>query len=129
MPGLFVRVRLDIGPPHKVLLVTERAIGTDQGQKFVYVVDEDNKVAYRRVTLGLLFDGLQAIEDGLKPGDRVVVNGLQRIRPGIEVKAEMVEMASLAAAGSVRRHAPRKPATAEHRTDRNCRRYTPIANR
>ncbi len=61
----------------------ERAIGTDQGQKFVYVVDKDNKVAYRRVKLGMVFDGLQAIEEGLKAGDRVVVNGLQRIRPGM----------------------------------------------
>ena len=97
MPGLFVRVRLDMGPPHKTLLVSERAIGTDQGQKYVYIVGKDNKVAYRRVTLGLVFDGLQAIEDGLKPGDRVVVNGLQRVCPGIEVKSELVEMESTAA--------------------------------
>jgi RND family efflux transporter MFP subunit len=97
MPGLFVRVRLDMGPPHKTLLVGERAIGTDQGQKYVYVVAKDNKIAYRRVALGLVFDGLQAIEEGLQPGDRVVVNGLQRVRPGIEVKSELVEMASTAA--------------------------------
>jgi RND family efflux transporter MFP subunit len=94
MPGLFVRVRLDMGPPHKTFLVSQRAIGTDQGQKYVYIVAKDNKIAYRRVTLGLVFDGLQAIEEGLKPGDRVVVNGLQRVRPGIEVKPELVEMAS-----------------------------------
>lgn len=96
MPGLFVRVRLNMGPPHKTFLVTERAIGTDQGQKYVYIIDKNNKIAYRRVRLGLLFDGLQAIEEGLKPGDRVVVNGLQRIRPGIEVKSEQVDMAGLA---------------------------------
>ena len=95
MPGLFVRVRLNMGLPHQTLLVTERAIGTDQGQKYVYAVDANNKVVYRQVTLGLLFDGLQAIEEGLKPDDRVVVNGLQRIRPGIEVKTEEVEMSSL----------------------------------
>lgn len=94
VPGLFVRVRLDIGPPHKTLLISERAIGTDQGKKFVYVVDKDNKIAYRGVTLGMLFDGLQAIGDGLKADDRVVINGLQRIRPGMEVKPEQVEMAS-----------------------------------
>jgi RND family efflux transporter MFP subunit len=92
MPGLFVRVRLDMGPPHKTLLVSERGIGTDQGQKFVYVVNKDNKVAYCRVRLGLVFDGLQAIEEGLHSGDRVVVNGLQRVRPGIEVKTEVVDM-------------------------------------
>ena len=74
------------------MLITERAIGTDQGEKYVYVVDKENKVAYRRVVLGQLFDGLQAIEEGLKPGDRVVVNGLQRIRQGVTVKPELVGM-------------------------------------
>jgi RND family efflux transporter MFP subunit len=95
-PGLFVRVRMPLSRPHPVLLVTERAIGTDQGQKFVYVIGKDNQVGYRRAKLGLMFDGLQAIEEGLQPEDRVVVNGLQRIRPGIEVVAEDVDMASLA---------------------------------
>jgi RND family efflux transporter MFP subunit len=87
-PGLFVRVRLDIGPPHKTLLVDQRAIGTDQGQKYVYVVDKDNKVVYHHVRLGQIFDGLQSVEEGLKPGDRVVIDGLQRIRPGVVVKPE-----------------------------------------
>jgi RND family efflux transporter MFP subunit len=96
VPGLFVRVRLETGMPHQVLLVTERAIGTDQSEKFVYIVGKDNIVAYRRVKLGLLFDGLQAIEEGLQAGDRVVVNGLQRIRPKIEVQTQQVEMSSLA---------------------------------
>lgn len=91
-PGLFVRVRLPMSALHQVLLVNERAIGTDQGEKYVYVVDKQNKVSYRRVTLGLLFDGLRAIESGLQPDDQVVVNGLQRVRPGIEVKVEPVEM-------------------------------------
>jgi RND family efflux transporter MFP subunit len=87
-PGLFVRVRLNIGPPHPTLLIDQRAIGTDQGQKYVYVIDKNNKVVYHRVRLGQLFDGLQSIEDGLKPDERVVVDGLQRIRPGVEVKPE-----------------------------------------
>jgi RND family efflux transporter MFP subunit len=87
-PGLFVRVRLNIGPPHQTLLIDQRAIGTDQGQKYVYVIDTNNKVVYHRVRLGQLFDGLQSIEDGLKPDERVVVDGLQRIRPGVEVKPE-----------------------------------------
>jgi RND family efflux transporter MFP subunit len=95
MPGLFVRVRLNVGPPHKAFLVTERAIGTNQGQKYVYVVDKDHKIAYRRVGLGPLSDGLQAIEEGLTADDRVVINGLQRIRPGIEVKPEQVEMTAV----------------------------------
>jgi RND family efflux transporter MFP subunit len=92
MPGYFVRVRLEEGLPHKTLLVAERAIGTDQGDKYVYVLDDKNKVVYRRVKLGMLFDGLQSIEEGLKPGERVVVNGLQRIRPGDEVKPQEVKM-------------------------------------
>ena len=97
LPGLFVRVRLDMGLPHKAFSVTERAIGTDQGQKYVFVVGNDNKIAYRGVTLGQMFDGLQAVEKGLSAGDRVVVDGLQRIQPGMEVKAEPKDMASLAA--------------------------------
>ncbi len=96
LPGMFVRVRLDIGLPHKAFLVTERALGTDQGQKYVFVVGKDHKVAYRGITLGQVFDGLQAIEKGLNADDRVVVDGLQRIRPGMEVKAEPKDMASLA---------------------------------
>ncbi len=95
-PGLFVRVRLRESAPHRVALVNERAIGTDQGQKFVYVVDENKKTCYRRVKLGLVFDGLQAVEEGLKPGELVVVNGLQRIRPGVEVRTELVDMVTLA---------------------------------
>lgn len=92
MPGYFVRVRLEDSRPQETLLITDRAIGTDQGDKFVYVVDDANKVVYHRVTLGQLFGGLRAIETGLKPGERVVVNGLQRIRPGLEVKPNVVEM-------------------------------------
>lgn len=95
-PGLFVRIRLPVGPKHRVLLVNERAIGTDQGRKFVYALDEHNKIVYRGVKLGLLFDGLQAVEDGLKDNERIVVNGLQRVRPGIEVRPEPVDMATLA---------------------------------
>jgi RND family efflux transporter MFP subunit len=95
-PGLFVRVRLPMGVPHRVLLITERAIGTDQGQKFVYVLDKQRKVSYRRIKLGQLFDGLQAVEQGLTADERVVVNGLQRIRPGLQVEADEVAMAELA---------------------------------
>jgi multidrug efflux system membrane fusion protein len=69
-PGMFVRVRLPIGEPHPALLVIDRAIGSDQGLKFLYVLDEDNKVQYRRVSTGALQDnGLRVIEGG---GDRVV---------------------------------------------------------
>ena len=91
-PGYFARVRVPIGRPHKALLVTDRALDTDQGQKVVYVVDEDNEVVSRPVRLGALHDGLREITDGLKPGERVIVNGLQQVRPGITVEPKLVDM-------------------------------------
>ena len=68
--------------PHGAVLVTDRAIDNDQGQKIVYVVNEKNEVAARPVRVGALHDGLREITDGLKAGERVVVNGLQQVRPG-----------------------------------------------
>jgi RND family efflux transporter MFP subunit len=90
--GYFARVRVPIGYPHNALLITDRAIDTDQGQKIVYVVDQDSKVAVRPVKLGSLHDGLRAVEDGLKSGDRVVVTGLQQLRPGMLVEPNVVAM-------------------------------------
>ena len=72
-------------------VVTERAIGTDQGQKFVYVVDDKNLAQYRRIKVGRLHQGLREIKDGLEPTERVVVTGLQRVRPGAEVDPKLVE--------------------------------------
>jgi RND family efflux transporter MFP subunit len=91
-PGYFARVRVPIGVPHKTLLVTERALDTDQGQKVVYVVDKDNRVVARPVRLGALHDGRREITDGLKPGERVIVNGLQLVRPGLTVEPKLVDM-------------------------------------
>ena len=92
-PGMFVRVRLPIGNPHPAVLVIDRAISSDQGLKYVYVLDADNKAQYRRVTTGpLLPDGLRVITDGLKPGEWVAVGGLQQIRPNMEVKTEKIAM-------------------------------------
>jgi RND family efflux transporter MFP subunit len=91
-PGLFVRIRLPVGNPYKPLLVAEEALGTDQGQKFLYVVDTAKKVDYRRVKVGRLHDGLRVITDGLTVREMVVVSGLQRVRPGIEVNPELVPM-------------------------------------
>jgi RND family efflux transporter MFP subunit len=91
-PGLFARVRVPVGEPHKALLVTERAIDTDQGQKILYVVNDKNEVVSRPIRLGALHDGLRVIEDGLKPGERVIVNGLQQVRPGVTVAPKLVEM-------------------------------------
>jgi RND family efflux transporter MFP subunit len=91
-PGYFARVRVPIGVSHKALLVSERALDTDQGQKVVYAVDKDNKVASRPVRLGALHDGLREVTDGLKPGERVIVNGLQLVRPGVTVEPKLVDM-------------------------------------
>src|SRR5207302_9749978 len=91
-PGLFVRVRLPIGEPYQALLVSEQALGTDQGQKYVYVVDDAGQVSYRRVQVGRVHDGLRVIADGLKSGEKIVVSGLQRVRPGIEATPQVVPM-------------------------------------
>src|SRR5262249_35273327 len=104
-PGYFARVRVPIGVPHKALLVTERALDTDQGQKVVYVVGKDNKVASRPVRLGAMHDGLREITDGLKPGERVIVTGLQQVRPGLTVEPTVVDLPS-SKAGTVNHPAP-----------------------
>ena len=85
LPGQFVRVRLGHAKPEQALLVSESALGTDQDKRFVLVVGADNKVAYRPVTLGPDVDGLRIVTAGLQPGERIVVNGLQRVRPGAVV--------------------------------------------
>jgi multidrug efflux system membrane fusion protein len=100
MPGQFARLRLGLAHTEPALAIDERAIGTDQDRRFVMVVGDDNKAAYRQVTLGATTDGLRLVTSGLKPGERIVVNGLQRIRPGATVAPEQVVMsagASLAA--------------------------------
>jgi RND family efflux transporter MFP subunit len=84
-PGMFVRVRLPIGQPYQALLVPEQALGTDQGQKFLYVVDDQNKAQYRRVQVGKLQQGERVVLEGISEGERIVVSGLQRVRPGAEV--------------------------------------------
>ena len=85
---MFVRIRLPIGVPHQALLVIDRAMASDQGLKYVYVLDAENKVQYRRVTTGALQeDGLRVIEEGLKPDDWVVVGGILQVRPRMEVQA------------------------------------------
>lgn len=82
VPGLYARIRLGGGAPHDAVLIDEKAIGTDQNKRFVVVVDDDNKTAYREVGLGASRNGWSVVETGLKAGERIVVNGLQRIRPG-----------------------------------------------
>jgi RND family efflux transporter MFP subunit len=91
-PGYFARIRVPIGVPHKALLISERALDTDQGQKVVYVVNKANRVISRPVRLGALHDGLREITDGLKAGERLIVTGLQQVRPGMTVEAKVVPM-------------------------------------
>lgn len=91
-PGLFARVKLLGQDSFHAVLVDDRAVGTDQSQKFVYVVDGDNKVAYRTVKVGRLTDGLRIVTEGLAPGESVVVNGLQRVRPGAVIVPQKVAM-------------------------------------
>jgi RND family efflux transporter MFP subunit len=92
LPGVFVRVRMSLGRRHPALLVNERALDSDQGQRILYVVDDKNHVVVRPVQLGALQDGLREITDGLKAGDRIIVVGLQQVRPGITVDPKIVEM-------------------------------------
>jgi RND family efflux transporter MFP subunit len=89
LPGLFCRVRLPLGDPYTALTIPEQALGTDQGQKFVYVVNDKNKIEYRNVQLGKLQGGQRVILKGVADGDKVVVSGLQRVRAGIEVQPKM----------------------------------------
>ncbi|APG03614.1 efflux transporter periplasmic adaptor subunit [Luteibacter rhizovicinus DSM 16549] len=93
--GLFARVELRSGNTQPRALIDDKAVGTDLGNKFVYVVGKDKKVEYRRVSTGALVDGLRVVDSGLNAEDVVVVNGLQRVRPGVEVNAKRVAMASL----------------------------------
>ncbi len=91
-PGYFGRIRVPIGFPHRAILVNDRAIDTDQGQKIVYVISKDNKVEVRPIRAAALHDGLRVIEDGVQPGDRVIVNGIQQVRPGMTVEPKLVDM-------------------------------------
>lgn len=91
-PGQFARLRLGLAHLEPALAIDERAIGTDQDRRFVMVVGEDNKAAYRQVALGGTAGGMRLVTSGLKPGERIVVNGLQRIRPGALVAPQPVPM-------------------------------------
>ncbi|NGM86855.1 efflux RND transporter periplasmic adaptor subunit [Parapusillimonas sp. SGNA-6] len=90
LPGLYARIRLGGGAPRPAVLIDETAIGTDQDKRYVVVVDEENRTAYRQVRLGALQDGLRVVEAGLAPGERIVVSGLQRVRPGDPVEPRIV---------------------------------------
>jgi len=93
-PGLFVRIRLVGHDTREAVLIDDRAVGTDLGKKFVMVLQPDSTVDYRGVTLGSEVNGMRIVKSGLEPGDVIVVNGLQRVRPGATVAATKVAMSS-----------------------------------
>ncbi len=92
VPGFFARVRVGGAGAKKTVLVSERATGTDQNKKFVYVVNGESKAEYREVKLGSRAGGLRIVREGLKPGEVIVVNGLQRVRPGAPVQPTTIAM-------------------------------------
>jgi RND family efflux transporter MFP subunit len=98
VPGLFARVRVPSSSIRKTPLVPEQAVGTDQSQKFVLVLGPDDIVQYRAVKLGPAIDGLRLVREGLRAGEEIVVNGLQRVRPGVKVAPEREGVVSAAAA-------------------------------
>jgi multidrug efflux system membrane fusion protein len=95
-PGLFARVQIGGGDERKEMLISDRAVGTDQSHKFVFVVDPQGKAEYREVKLGPVVDGLRVVREGLKPGEKIVVDGLQRVKPGTPITAQDVPMMATA---------------------------------
>ncbi len=91
-PGFFSRVRVPVSPLHPALLISDRALDSDQGQKILYIVNEKNEVVTRAVRTGRLHDGLREITEGLKPDDRIIIGSLQQIRPGITVEPKLAVM-------------------------------------
>ena len=91
-PGLFARIKLLGSGQYNAILINDRAVATDQNQKFVLVLGEDKTLSYRPVKIGRTVQGLRVVLDGLKPGETIVVNGIQRVRPGMSVSPQTVPM-------------------------------------
>jgi RND family efflux transporter MFP subunit len=92
-PNMFVRIRVPVGDRQRLLLVKEQAVGSDQGKKFLYVLDENDVVQRRNIEVGSAQDGLYVVRSGLKAAERVVVNGLQRVRVAKKVAPKSIAMA------------------------------------
>ena len=105
MAGQFARIRMGQPQSTQAMLINERAVGTDQSKKFVLVIGEGNKAEYREVQLGAPVAGLRVVTSGLKAGERIVVNGLQRVRPGAVVAPQEVPMDAKAELAEGRRAA------------------------
>jgi multidrug efflux system membrane fusion protein len=93
-PGLFARVQLLASGEYPAILIEDRAVNTDQSQKYVLLLGADNKIEYRKVKLGRVIDGLRVVREGLKAGDVIVVNGAQRVHPGVTVTPQRLVMAA-----------------------------------
>ncbi|HEX6827814.1 MAG TPA: efflux RND transporter periplasmic adaptor subunit [Burkholderiales bacterium] len=111
-PGLFARIKLIGSGTYPAVLIDDKAVGTDQSKKFVLVLGPENKVGYRPVKLGPMVDGLRVVKEGLKPGELIVVNGLQRVKPGDPVTPQTVPMEGPEQAAS-RLPLPENPAGAK----------------
>jgi multidrug efflux system membrane fusion protein len=94
LPGLFARVKLTGSNSYKGILIDEKAVGTDLNRKFVLVVTQDNQLEYRNVQLGEKINGLRIVTNGLAPEETIVVNGLQRVRPNMQIQPKLVDMTS-----------------------------------
>lgn len=97
VPGLYARIKVGGDQPHTAIMVNDAAVGTDQAKKFVLVLDKESRVQYREIELGSLHEGLRVVTSGLKANERVVVNGMQRVRPNDPVRARLVGMTAPAA--------------------------------
>jgi RND family efflux transporter MFP subunit len=91
VPGLFARIRIPASEKYEAILIDDSAISTDQAQKFSLALTPSNTVEYRALKLGPIVNGKRIVRDGLKPGDQIVVNGLQRVRPGMPVQAQIAK--------------------------------------
>ena len=91
-PGFFARLRVRIGEPYPALLIPDRAIGTDQSQRFIWVTNQDSRVEYRTVELGAHIGNNRVIKKGLNAGDWVVIEGLQKLKPGLKVNPEKITL-------------------------------------
>jgi RND family efflux transporter MFP subunit len=87
--GLFARIRLPLGTPYQTVLIPDEALMSDQGRKYVYVLNDKNEVQYRRVKLGQAIRELRAVKEGLAEGERVIVSGMQRVRQGQQVEPKL----------------------------------------
>jgi multidrug efflux system membrane fusion protein len=97
-PGFFVKVRVPGSPKHLATLIPDEAVGTDQGQKFVYVVNDQNVAEYKTIQLGPMVDGLRVVRQGIGPKDWIIVNGLMSVRPGAKVNATRAAIGAAPAA-------------------------------